>query len=643
MRVRTNVCRQRFTHKPKGAKEEGYVQNNLTVPTDISTQDLADVLVHGGNMRIVACSGGAGDADFESGQLIGIDSDNKHNKQRAAKMIYPQDVRKRLEDHGIKTNFQYETWSSTPDWIRFRTVIALDKPVYDAAMYLAIMYYIFSLFDGTESDRGAETLSRVFYGSGAQHVLYADYDACNSAEELYKRCPEYIKAQAREKAADIDSRKQQGKKSRKSKAGKNHHSRSKSREADAVTIDCIKHHKWRVLRSHLGYETKTVFQTRQEFFDYLYRIPLDEVFGVDAGKSFHCILPGHDDNTPSASVFVNDRGTWQYRCFAEKLTVNIKQLFEAIGQFKNEYECLEFVKQVFNLQVRETEWSKAQRANIDLILRCLSSTDSDGFSVLCPQASRNTVHATAVYIAMLLIARDLIQADREGGSEQIVFFCSVGQLAKVTGKQQSKVQAYLKQLLYHRMVEICPKEEIPARMLNTSIVRAGKASVEHKPRKRVEYYRIPSWVFERVRLIEDRGIKWKVNGYRLKHLTYEEFYRTEGAEIAKELYPQHAVIHLRDGEVKRTTSKQADKRHEEIANFVLATIERQGYCTEKMILADQNLKDLCGGKHLTEGQVQRSLADIMNAYGLRKIRANKGLKQKYGISGGGYPNIIIMQ
>ena len=40
-------------------------------------------------------------------------------------------------------------------------------------------------------------------------------------------------------------------------------------------------------------------------------------------------------------------------------------------------------------------------------------------------------------------------------------------------------------------------------------------------------------------------------------------------------------------------------------------------------------------------QIKRSLNEIMDLYGLKKVKANKTLKEQYHIKSDGYPNIII--
>ena len=90
--------------------------------------------------------------------------------------------------------------------------------------------------------------------------------------------------------------------------------------------------------------------------------------------------------------------------------------------------------------------------------------------------------------------------------------------------------------------------------------------------------------------------------------------------------------------VNRTTTKASDERTLKISEVILNCIQRKGYCTEKevvYILGNQYMYEV------TETQIKRSLNEIMDSYGLKKIKTNKVLKEQYHIKSDGYPNIII--
>ena len=77
-----------------------------------------------------------------------------------------------------------------------------------------------------------------------------------------------------------------------------------------------------------------------------------------------------------------------------------------------------------------------------------------------------------------------------------------------------------------------------------------------------------------------------------------------------------------------------------ISEVILNCIQRKGYCTEKEVIY------ILGNQYryeVTDTQIKRSLNEIMDSYGLKKVKANKVLKEQYNnnIKSDGYPNIII--
>ena len=117
------------------------------------------------------------------------------------------------------------------------------------------------------------------------------------------------------------------------------------------------------------------------------------------------------------------------------------------------------------------------------------------------------------------------------------------------------------------------------------------------------------------------------------------FYRSEGFDVAASLYPQYKKKRDEYGDiVDRTTTKASDERTLKISEVMLDCIHRKGYCTEREVVY------ILGNQYkyeITDMQIKRSLNEIMDSYGLKKVKANKALKEEYHVKSDGYPNIII--
>lgn len=615
MEILCNFCSKRYSKKPQGG-QVAVVQNELQKPGLYDLRTVAEGLGSGCNFRPGACNG-TDDDSFVSQQVFPLDFDNK----TAESFITPEEVIDRAKKAGLPPSFGYPTHSATAEKIKFRMGWVTDRPVKGAERD-HVMKAFMTLFI-KQADRSCSNPSRIFYG-GHSGLLYWDPEAVVSVDLLLSMpIDESLEAHG----AD---RKRKGRTSR--KAGGLAAS-NKSR-----VVELIRTHDAEGLKQCLNRE-RQVFDNSESFFWYLYRkVDFADLLGVEPGEAFNCLF--HDDKSPSANIFrTRDSGVWLYYCYGCHTKLNIKQFIELVGDFDSEFQAIEFIKAAFNLEIRMTAWAIEQQANIDRIIDCIQRTDDEGFSALCPTASNNVRYAKDLYLRALTIAKGAIFPDkieRKNGSGQIVFGLSVRQLARESGRKSvGKVDAYLKCLLYHKMLELVPDEEVPEKMLRTAWEVRKKGQNPYC----TTFYAIPSWVAQRLILIETAGKRWKQNGYRLKGVSYEMFYRGEGEEVAKSLYPQYGVKKRRgQADIVRKPTETADKRHEEVEGLILGMIESRGYATEQEVIALES-----NNKSLGEVQLKRSLKRVLDEHGLVKVRANNRLKDKYGIPGGQYshPYIIV--
>lgn len=611
MKILCNYGNTKYTHKPP-ATEMGNIQSELSVPGTIEIQKLADLLGNGACFRPAAIRG-THDTDFLSQQVYGLDFDNANND-----IIDPGQAIETAKRAGVPPSFAYLTFSSTEQKPKFRLIFCASAAEHNRKKRDYIQRYLMALY-GDAIDSKCGNPARLFFGTD-KGILYADYAAVFDSEHILRGYRPDQQEQDEKRRTPKSPRAIQ----RPPISGVSH------------SIEAIKTHNSEYLKRKLS-KKQRIFDNRKDFFDFIYReIDLAELLGVEPKKSFSCVLPTHggEDIHPSASVFVTRGGTWKYKCHAEGISLNVKQLIEVIGNFNSEFQALEFLKSIYNLKIRETAWSIEQRENIDSILFALSTSDERSFKALCPTASANTRNAQLIYMQILSIAKNAIYPERAAENGNIIFYMSTRQLAKSAGKSSiDKVSKYLKMLIYHGLLEIVPDENVPPAFLKKAIAGTKNGHAH------VSFYQIPSWVYQHIQHIERQGKRWKTNGYRLNGISYEMFLRTEGAEIAGRLYPQTSKYTDKGGEVKQKgTRKKSDELHEIISEVILDRINQNGYCQEKEII---EILGRTYGKNITDIQLKRSLTDILNCYQLRKIRATKALKIKFSIISKGYPSIIV--
>lgn len=609
----------RFKDKPQG-KQCGWVQKSLT-QVNITIENLADALVHGASFKPGVLAGGNKAENWIEQQLFGLDFDDG---------IRIEEAYNKVISLGITPCFMYTTFSHKEEHHKFRMIFCNDTVITDGNIRDKLQATLMGIIGGI--DEVCFNRDRLFFGGKGQTVLYPDYDTRINAEYIIEKYwnddfEQYIsnaKPKSKKKkdstAADI-----------KNKATDTAKERS---TYENLNVKAIKEHDIEYLRKVLAHDP-IEFENKNEFWDYIYsELDIAELIDIDDPRSFCCVL--HDDYNPSANIFTTQNGVQKYRCCSENLTLNIKQLIELLGDFKSEYKAIQFIMNIYNLSIKESQWSIEQRENIDLMI---SNITLNKFKELCPQADKNIKYAKDTFLMMLSIARNNIYSEKFSNNDgEIVFYVTNKKLSEYLGKGNSqkkidKVSKYVKMLVYHDLIRILDNDQIPKELLKNAL------KYTNGNKNRANFYAIPSWVIQQLSTIENNGVRWKEKGYRIAGISFDMFYRSEGFDVAASLYPQYKKKKNEYGEiVDRSTTKASDERTLKISEIILQCIQRKGYCTEKEVVY------ILGNKYkyeVTETQIKRSLNEIMDLYGLKKVKANKALKEQYHIKSDGYPNIII--
>ena len=637
MKISCNFLRERRTKKPTN-EETRKIQNRCTTPSEIEISDLIQLIEQGGTFRACAVSGSE-DAGFISSQLLVYDFDNDRPDPNDHRKHIPLPVSEQLTLEGavqlakgaeFPPCFAYRTHSAKRLHDKHRQVFVLDRPVTDPDQWKHCYTKVAAVFqkDGRSyTDPVCANPSHLYYGTNRK-ADYIDLEAVLSVDALLAD----YQPQEHEKAHKKAQERPQG-----------HKITAHAGNIAEDIVQAVIKQDPEPIRRRTGRTEQLVFQTRGELYDYLHKeIDLADLFNVTEGKAFSCILPEHEDKHPSASVFRTASGVWLYKCQSGEhcptggKALTLKRLFELLGGFKSEYRCLEFLQTAFNVTVAESEYSKEQRENIDLIIDTLTNTTEQGFASLCPTAEKNIRNCKLMFIQALNIAKKAIRPDKPRTEGELLFYMSIRQLAKACDKRSlDKLSKHLKILLYHGLLEIVPLEEVPEYFRNKAI------QGQQNGHNTVSFYRVPSWVTAKLIEIERQGQRWKAYNYRMNGISYEGFLRTEGLETARRLYPQTAMLHDQNGNlVQRKPTYGAERRHAQVEAILLKHLEAKGYSTEREILHE--LETVTGTK-LADAQIKRSITDLLNTYGLTKRRANKELKNLYGIEGNGYPNIIYRE
>ena len=618
-KIKCMYFNHKFTEKPQG-KQCRWVQKSLT-QADITIENLADALCHGASFKPGVLVGGNKAENWYQQQLFGLDFDDG---------IRIEEAYNKVISLGITPCFMYTTFSHKEEHNKFRMIFCNETVITDGNIRDRLQATLMGIIGGI--DEVCFNRDRLFFGGKGQVVLHPDYEARINAETIIEKYwnDDYEQYISNAKPKSKKKNKPAASSKSKDKVGTD----KEYQPYENLNVKAIKEHDVEYLRTVLAHEP-IEFENKNEFWDYIYsELDIAELIDIDDPRSFCCVL--HDDHNPSANIFTTQNGVQKYRCCSENLTLNIKQLIEMLGNFKSEYKAIQFIMDIYNLSIKESQWSIEQRENIDLMI---SNITLNKFKELCPQADKNIKYAKDTFLMMLSIARNNIYSEKFSNDDgEIVFYVTNKKLSEYMGKSNSqkkmdKISKYVKMLVYHDLIRILDNDQIPKELLKNAL------KYTNGDKNRANFYAIPSWVIQQLKTIENNGIRWKEKGYRIGGVSFDMFYRSEGFDVAASLYPQYKKKKNEYGEiVNRTTTQASDERTLKISEVILNYIQRKGYCTEKEVVY------ILGNQYryeVTDTQIKRCLNEIMDSYGLKKVKANKVLKEQYNIKSNGYPNIII--
>lgn len=622
MKILCNVDRTRYRAKPEPEQIER-IQCNLEKPQEIEVEELFSIICSGGSFRTAAIKGKS-DKGFISQQIFAVDIDNAKDKEPIPESdrLTPEQAVEKARAAGLTANFIYPTFSDRPALRKFRVLFLLDIPINETELRSRVADYITNLF-GAAADNKCRNPARLFFGTDKPPIL-TNTEEINCIERIIPLLPDKPKIEPKAKPkANIKAR-------AKENAGKT---------GRKCNIELIKDHEWRELAKRIGSREKKVFENVADFKNEVWKnADIAELLEIDNPKSFCCVF--HEDNSPSASIYFGNCGKWLYKCFSNNCKYGDKALtiHSVIAELANmkAWETWEAIKQIYNYEVLRTPQSERLQGELLEIAEILDTLDETGFNAQCPTASKNVKYAVELYHHILRIAgRNISPYTKD---EKIIFFFSLRQLANESGRspnKANKINQYITMLAYHGMIEKLPDEQVPIGLL--------KKAYEHtkENQRHIQFYALQGWNNDTLLHIEDNGNRWKKNGYRQNGISYEMFYRTEGQEVARRLYPLSSQTTIEDKVITKKPTKTADSRHKSIMNVCLKMITDKGYTTEKEIALA--LKEKGVGKELSDRQIKRSITDICECNNLLKTRATKALKEQFRIVSSGYPVIIYKE
>ena len=345
------------------------------------------------------------------------------------------------------------------------------------------------------------------------------------------------------------------------------------------------------------------------------KICINDFLGVPEGM-FNCVL--HNDSNPSAHILVLEDGTRLYKCFGCGFTGTITTLVEAIAKC-NKVEAVEFIQNVYDIELVETENQKRikemLKENIEYIM-------SSQFEQEYPEIYKIMNRYIPELVCLHEIAIQNVTDDDLIQDNQAMFFTSIRYIANYLkyNNNLKRLSQRINLFTFLGMIEKLSKESIPEKYLQ-------KAEEYKKDKYITSYYSIPSYCFDKM-----QNINTKAKLYKEKNMTMTGFSRELLIRSLSENEANKVYVQQKDEKLSEASQKFAEKA----TKIIFQLIQVQGYCTEEQII-----KQIRGRKEDKKVKLKRCLQEILESYNLKRVKANKELKEKYGITTKGYPFLIV--
>lgn len=390
-------------------------------------------------------------------------------------------------------------------------------------------------------------------------------------------------------------------------------------------------------------EEQKIFYNKYDVKEYLYKnINLFDYLGIEeTNKNFHCIF--HEDNDPSANIFLTDEGNYIYKCFSNNCGFigNIISVTEKLYDIDS-VQAFNYLCDLYNIKIEETEWQKNQKEILDHNIDYLVS---GWMKIEHPHLYRKIKRYIPLLLFFNLLARRYVGSEMIKNAEQLVFFIPVRNLLYFFNDFIDDINFMLndntkltndfvelnKRINFFAFLGIIEKlhtKNVPEEIYNLS--KKIRDRIYKKTGKKIympNYYTMNMYTNDNLRKADKMAQEYDNKNMSMAGFSRELLIRSFGKEVADRVYPMKEKYKLTDKDEEISLQVKAK---------FLDLINKKGWVTEREVF-----EKLYGGKKKKEKLIKKNLQELLDEYNLKRVRLNKELKKQYGISINGYPYVII--
>ena len=577
-----------YNNKPSPT-DTAAIQHRLS-ETEISLDDLATKLSSGATFK-PALLRGTKSSDWISQQIFALDFDGGTTIQEELD---------RCKQLNILPCFGYTSFSHTPEKHKFRLVFCSDQVIRNSETRDNFQKLLIGIFD--KSDKVTFDRARLFYGGrmlihreldnqiNVDSILFEYADLLNRLNQstnlnnLTNTTPPNNKA----KQTNLTKPPNPNKPTNLNKSNKltisPYTTNNKLAAIKSLDVDLLRKllyeddlgssvsaeqrippYDKEIFSYHMGQTDfpALIAFSDTEVYDLIKQIDFHHFTGLDKGN-FCCVLPGHEDKTPSANIFKMKSGTQVYKCFGCNRSFALTSFVERVSGCRRS-EAIEFIKAVYGIELVQSDWAKQQK---HLMIDSANYLDTEDFIINDPESAK-LIRTRKLHVQKMLVHFSQYVSDERVIDGKPYFFASANKLAEICGISKNNIYSMSQTLtlfLLLGMINKLDTVDIPKKDLD----KAKSIAFQYDHKKLTNFFSFEEYGVNLLYDSEEIALKLKQNDMTLEGLSREYILRTFGADTADKVFPQYK------NENSKGVSLASDMRTAKIAQEVLDTIDKQG-------------------------------------------------------------------
>lgn len=593
----------------------------LRHPTKITIQELSKQIVDGHSVilgeldRKKSPTKGASKIHWNSQQLFALDVDNSLDGDKAKEPYYLS-FNRALEicrEADCLPALCYSTHSYTKDYERYRLIFAIDEPVTDMESFNRVYYGLYSLFTIRQKnviDTKCMEQSRIFFPG--KEVLYINEDAVLDHHRFdLVVVPDKKKSISK---STVSTSKVSPKTLPKLYLEEEQLLKILTKGADLLkdyinpTLSRADYMSTKGAKCIYNNYIKDTFSTRSKmavtlggvrgeasFYHSARLFPLHLLYGYDLNEKFPCILPTHDDHSPSACFEQKSDGTYIYHCYSCK-HMGTDKYFDIFNLFSVLFNCThrESIRKVAKLfgVTFETEYQIQMQRVLTSYLRFMYLPKlEEEVPYLAHVLSKNRGDLYKLLRSVLDEAGINILDKTSTGSEKPLAFLSLARLnERYTTETFKTIDLNLLSRKLHYLsilglIEFTPDQDVNESIIYESRNRLKKYKYKDgKDRyRRVNLLSVPEYNIQLLHKAEEIAKDLNDRGIHYKHFSRKYVQLHFGKAVADKQYVQ---------ESKAADLTEEEKFIEKVSIIIRDQIRTESYTTEKDVLNHRRLRSI---------------------------------------------------